>query len=161
MFSCNHSCVDTVTARAIVIEALEQAGKTMLAMPSKGYSTAVRIGGMEYVRDAVEAYGWGDVSIRPPTPSSLEIDAMDEWLPRISLIPPEKMVFRRIVGARSLVHPLHDRHLFDWRKIGRMLGCDYRAVQTWHRQAIDLIVAKLPREIISDWDCSTRSEMCQ
>jgi hypothetical protein len=47
------------------------------------------------------------------------------------------------VGARSLVHPVTDRHLFPWRRLGKALGSDHKAVQRWHAQGIALIVAGL------------------
>ena len=52
---------------------------------------------------------------------------------------------RRIVGARSLVHPVTDRHLFPWRRLGGALGADHKAVQRWHAEGIGLIVAALNR----------------
>jgi len=52
-------------------------------------------------------------------------------------------VLRRIVGARALVSPLTDRHLFPWRRLAAVLGADHKAVQRWHAQAIALLVASL------------------
>ena len=37
---------------------------------------------------------------------------MDEAMAWISLIPLDRYVLRRIVGARSLVHPITERHLY-------------------------------------------------
>lgn len=68
---------------------------------------------------------------------------MDEafgWLP---LIPPDRWVLRRIVAARCLVHPITGRHLFAWRRLGSLIGADHKAIQRWHRQGVDLIVAAL------------------
>ena len=78
-------------------------------------------------------------------PSAASITRMDEALSWISLIPVEKYVLRRIVGARSLVHPISERHLFTWRRLGDLLGADHKAVQRWHAQGIDLIVHLLNR----------------
>ena len=52
-------------------------------------------------------------------------------------------MLRRIVGARSLVHPITDRHLFAWRRSGVVLGADHKAVQRWHAQGIAMIVSAL------------------
>jgi hypothetical protein len=52
-------------------------------------------------------------------------------------------VLRRVVGARSLVHPITDRHLFPWRRLGAALGADHKAVQRWHAQGIDIIAMAL------------------
>ena len=43
-------------------------------------------------------------------------------------------MLRRIVGARSLVHPMTGRHLYSWRRLGTAIGADHKAVQRWHAQ---------------------------
>jgi hypothetical protein len=68
---------------------------------------------------------------------------MDEALGWIPLIPRETYVLRRVVGCRALVSPATERHLFPWRRIGVLLGADHKAVQRWHAQGIDIIVAAL------------------
>jgi len=68
---------------------------------------------------------------------------MDEATSWVSLIPLDRYVLRRIVGARSLVHPITQRHLFPWRRLGAALGADHKAVQRWHAQGVDIIVAAL------------------
>jgi len=55
--------------------------------------------------------------IHPPVPSAAGITRMDEALGWIQLIPRDRSVLRRIVGARALVNPLTDRHCIrggDW-----------------------------------------------
>jgi hypothetical protein len=47
------------------------------------------------------------------------------------------------LAPRALVHPLTDRHIYPWRRLGAALGADHKAVQRWHAQGIDLIVAGL------------------
>ena len=71
------------------------------------------------------------------------IDRMDEALGWIPLIPRDRYVLRRIVGARSLVSPVTERHLFTWRRLGSLLGADHKAIQRWHAQGIAMIVAAL------------------
>jgi hypothetical protein len=66
---------------------------------------------------------------------------MDEAFGWVGLIPQDKFVLRRIVGARSLVGPITGRHLYPWRRLGTLLGADHKAVQRWHGQGIDIIVA--------------------
>ena len=63
-----------------------------------------------------------------------------------TLIPLDRYVVRRIVGARSLVHPITLRHLFPWRRLAAAIGADHKAVQRWHAQGINLIVAALNKE---------------
>jgi hypothetical protein len=129
----------------LVIYRLEEAGTTLLSIPDRGYSTKLRSSSLEIVRNALEAYGWAEKTIRPPVPSAAKIDRMDEALSWIPLIPEDKYVLRRIVGARCLISPLTERHLYPWRRLGAAIGADHKAVQRWHAQGIDLIVAALNR----------------
>jgi hypothetical protein len=126
-----------------VIYRLEEAGATLLALPGTGYSTRLRTSSLEIVHTALEAYGWSEAPIRPAVPSAEKITRMDEamsWIPLISL---DRYILRRVVGARSLVHPITDRHLFPWRRLGKALGADHKAIQRWHAQGIAMIVAAL------------------
>ncbi len=135
-----------------VIYRLEEAGRTMLALPSGGYSTRLRTSRLDVVRSALENYGWesgghnsgaGQTKLRPPVPPAEAITRMDEAMGWIALIPADRYVLRRIVGARSLVSPTTERHLFAWRRLGLLLGADHKAVQRWHAQGIALLVAGL------------------
>lgn len=126
-----------------VIYRLEEAGATLLALPDTGWSTRLRTSSLEIVRTALEAYGWGEARIRPPVPSAEKITRMDEAMTWITLIPLDRYVLRRVVGARSLVHPITDRHLFPWRRLGKALGADHKAIQRWHAQGIAMIVERL------------------
>lgn len=126
---------------AFVIYRLEEAGATLLALPASGYSTRMRVSQLDVVRSAAEAYGRESGRIRPPVPAASTITRMDESLDWITLIPQDRYVLRRIVGARCLVSPITERHLFSWRRLAGVIGADHKAVQRWHSQAIDMIVA--------------------
>jgi hypothetical protein len=126
-----------------VVYRLEEAGATLLALPGTGWSTRMRSSSLEIVRTTLEAYGWTEARIRPAVPSAEKITRMDEAMSWIPLIPLDRYVLRRVVGARSLVHPVTDRHLFPWRRLGKALGADHKAVQRWHVQGIAMIVAGL------------------
>ena len=128
---------------AFVVYRLEEAGATLLALPETGYSTRLKSSHLAVVHEAREAYGWAPGRIRPPVPSAARITRMDEALGWISFIPPERYVLRRLVGARSLVSPVTERHLFSWRRLGGVMGADHKAVQRWHAQGIDILVAAL------------------
>ena len=126
-----------------VVYRLEEAGATLLALPGTGWTTRLRTSSLEIVRTALEAYGWTEARIRPAVPSAEKITRMDEALGWIPLIPLDRYVLRRVVGARSLVNPLTDRHLYPWRRLGVALGADHKAVQRWHAQGIRMIVTAL------------------
>jgi hypothetical protein len=127
---------------AAVIARLEEAGMTLLALPSRGPSTALRQSRLDVMASA-EAYGWSSATLRPPVPSAARISRMDEAWQWLTLIPPDRVVLRRIAGARALVHPITERHVYSWRKLAALVGADHKAMQRWHAQAIALIVAGL------------------
>lgn len=128
-----------------VIYRLEEAGRTLLALPHSGYSTRLRTSRHDIVQSAADAYGWPtvDARLRPAVPSSAHITRMDEALDWIPSIPPDRYVLRRIVGSRALVSPITERHLFTWRRLAILLGADHKAIQRWHAQGIDLLVMSL------------------
>ena len=128
-----------VDARFVVYR-LEEAGATLLALPGSGYSPGLRMSHLDVVHTALEAYGWDKGRLRPPVPEASRITRMDEALGWIGLIPKDRYVLRRVVGARSLVSPVTERHLYSWRRLGEVLGADHKAVQRWHAQAIDMLV---------------------
>ena len=127
----------------LVTYRLEEAGATLLALPGTGWSTRLRASSLEIVRSAIESYGWTEKRLRPPIPSAARITRMDEALAWVTLIPLDRYVLRRIVGARSLVHPITERHLYPWRRLATAIGADHKAVKRWHTQGIDLIVTRL------------------
>lgn len=122
---------------------LEEAGATLLSLPSSGARTGLRTSAWPAVHAEVEAYGWSGTRLKPAVPSAQAISRMDEALGWIRLIPQENYVLRRILGARALVSPLTGRHLFSWRRLGGLLGADGRAIQRWHAKGITMIVATL------------------
>jgi hypothetical protein len=126
-----------------VVYRLEEAGATLLALPGTGWSPRLRTSQLDIVRTALEAYGWEPPRARPPAPSAGRITRMDEALGWVTLIPRDRYVLRRIVGARALVSPLTERHLFSWRRLGVLLGADHKAIQRWHGEGIRIIVAAL------------------
>ena len=128
-----------------VIYRLEEAGGTLLALPNTGHSTRLRTSVLDVVHDVAEAYAAGAGRMRPPAPPPARITRMDESLAWILRIPADRVVLRRIVGARSLVSPTTERHLFSWRRLAGVVGADHKAVQRWHAQGIGLIVDSLNR----------------
>ena len=83
-----------------VIYRLEEAGATLLALPGTGWTTRLRTSSLEIVRTALESYGWTETRIRPPVPPSEKITRMDEAMGWLPLIPVDRFVIRRVVGAR-------------------------------------------------------------
>ncbi len=127
----------------IVIDRLERAGTALLALPGQGYSTKLRQTHFDILHAPLEAYGWDTTHVRCPRPTSEQITEMDEAFAWLALIPAEQYVLRRIVGARSLVHPITGRYLYPWRRLGSVLGADHKTVGRWHQQGIHLILTAL------------------
>ncbi len=126
-----------------LVSRLEAAGATLLALPSRGYSTQLRTMKFDVVHTALEAYGWQSAVVRPVMPSAVEISHMDEVFGWLTIIPETKYVLRRILGARALVHPITGRHLCPWRRIATMLGADHKSIQRWHGQGVELVLREL------------------
>jgi len=129
---------------AEVIERLEQAGATLIALRVARIGPSEPRSGMpEPVREVSASYGWSKATTRSAAPCGAAIDAMDEALAWVQLIPEDRYVLRRIVNARCLVSPTTQRHLYTWSAIGRLIGADRRAVQRWHAQGIAYIAMGL------------------
>lgn len=131
---------------AEIIARLEAAGATLLALRIAIGPTGHRSAMPEPVREAGQSYGWSQATARPATPCAAAIDAMDEALSWVNLIPPDRYVLRRIVNARALVSPTTQRHLYTWSAIARLIGADRKAVARWHAQGIAIIAAGLEHQ---------------
>ena len=137
-----------------VLARLEEAGATLLSLPHTGHSTRLRIGALRPLLNAEDVMHAAPDRPRPPVPSAAGVDRMDQALAWVPLIPknqvgsrcgPTGIVLRRIVHARALVNPLTGKHLFAWRRLASTLDVDHKAVQRWHAQGINIIVAALNR----------------
>jgi hypothetical protein len=133
----------SVNLDRLVIARLEDAGRVLLALPMRGYTTHLRTGHPEVVHDFSEAYGWLPERPRIPIPSADRISRMEEALEWLSLIPGEHSRFRRVVGMRMLVSPLNDRYLFSWRGVGSRMRVDHKTAKHWHRRGVDLVTSGL------------------
>jgi len=130
-----------------IIYHLEKAGATLLALRlSRPGPIGIKTFWPEFVRQAIEAYGYNDIQIRPAMPGSQAISHMDlvfEWLGHI---PQDRFVVRRIVGARALVSPITQKHLYSWMRLAKVLGADRRGIVRWHEQGIAAITKELAKD---------------
>lgn len=133
---------------------MEEAGATLLSLPHTGHSTRLRVSALRPLPGAEDMMHAAPDRPRIPVPSAAGVDRMDQALAWVPLIPegqvgprcgPTGIVLRRIVHARALVSPLTGKHLFAWRRLACTVGADHKAVQRWHAQGIDIIVAALNR----------------
>lgn len=124
----------------MIIARLEEAGMALLSMQISGTRPAgYRPVWPVVVQAAVEAYGYSETRVRPACPDAHTITRMDEALSWISLIPADKYVLRRIVGARALLSPRTHRHLYSWMRLAQVLGADRRAVRRWYQEGVEII----------------------
>lgn len=131
-----------------VIRRLEDAGRTLLSLPSVGLAPArLKAAWPEFAQAAVEAYADNDKPLPKPVPSSRDITLMDEAYAWVALLPKDKVTWRRLVLLRSLIHPTSERYLWGWRKLERTLGTTDTTAKTWHAMAIDRIVSAINRPI--------------
>ena len=124
---------------------LEEAGATLLSLPTTGYSPSLKTTALPILREAAEAYGWSATEVRPAMPSASRISRMDTVLGYLALIPQDRYMLRRIIGCRALVHPISGRHLFSWRRLAELLGADHKAIQRWHAEGLRIIIFALRR----------------
>lgn len=124
-----------------LVKLLEWAGAILLSMQLSPVKPK-KIHGCwpEYVQNVAEAYGYTSERLRAAIPGAHDISCMETILEWINHIPLERYVLRRIVGARSLVNPVNQKHLFSWSRIGKMLSADRRAVRSWYDSGVDLIM---------------------
>ena len=128
-----------------LIACLEEAGATLLSLPTTGFSPNLKTSALPILREAAEAYGWSAAEVRPAMPSASRISRMDMVLSYLALIPQDRYMLRRIIGCRALVHPISGRHLFSWRRLAELLGADHKAIQRWHAEGIRIIIFSLRR----------------
>ncbi|HVE20640.1 MAG TPA: DUF6362 family protein [Acidocella sp.] len=128
----------------LIIERLEDAGRTLIAMKDTGYRPGLAQRQHDVVHDIWDAYNWTiPPELRLPRPGIEEIKRMDEAYGWMKFIPSGQVTMRRIVQARSLRHPLSDRYLFSWRRLADVLRLDHKAVQRVHANGIRNILKGL------------------
>ena len=134
---------------AFVVAHLECAGKTLLALPLSGFSTRLKTASINSEM-AGWAGGWFSGSAaKCPRPTPHAIDAMDNTMTWLGYIPQHLLVLRRCVGARSLVNPITDKHIYSWRRLGDFMSVDHKTAQRWHADGVRYIVDALNKQRIT------------
>jgi hypothetical protein len=130
-----------------VVSRMQEAGSTMMALRVPGcWPASYKVAWPDVVRDFWEAYGQTDSGAVRVRPTASAIAEMDEAMAWLLFIPPNNIALRRIVWARSLLHPGHGGYLHSWRSIGRLVELDRTTVQHWHQRGVAMIVARLNRQ---------------
>lgn len=50
---------------------------------------------------------------------------------------------RRVIVARMLTHPMSDRPVYSWEKIGKKMGASPRTIRRWHEAGVNAIILGL------------------
>ncbi len=132
-------CDSKVWDEARVIERLEKAGATLMAMRDCGYSPRLAQPRYDVVRKLFHDEAL-ELRMRLPKPTGQDIDLMDEAFGWVLRIPENRLAIRRVVHARALRHPLTDRYVYSWRRIALTIGSEHKAVQRMHEHGIKIIL---------------------
>ena len=125
-----------------VREWLDWAGAKLLSLPkARLYPAPPGVCWPDFAPDANSAYGYTGATLRSTHPTSAEIDLMDRVLELTMLIPDPTV--RRIVGARSLTHPISARPIYSFRKIALLLHSDARIVARRYVSGLAIITTQL------------------
>lgn len=151
---------DEPTPAEILQARLEEAGATLMALAVRGVRPAqIRSAHPEVVHEAIEAYGWTEEDMPFAAPSARAITRMDEafgWIALLTLDPGRPgsgerwsrhgpAMYRRLILSRSYTNPRTGRHVFSWRRLGRVLGTSQETARLWHAQALDRLLGAMNR----------------
>ncbi len=135
-----------VWTAALVAAALEEAGKALLALPpDHEFPDTFRVAWPEIVRAVREGDRAPEGGMPPALPSAQAIAAMEfrlRWAFRYCASVPK----RRLVGARMLVNPLSEKHLWSWGRLAGPFRVHRDTVKRWHSTACGEIAAGLNRD---------------
>lgn len=121
---------------------LEWAGARLVAMPGNRVAPKqTRVLWPDYAQDIWEVTEFrNNQRIRISGPTSAEIPIMEEilLLPNIC----EWVKIRRVIHARSLIHPFTERHLYSWDRIAKKLETHPVTARRWYKKGLNEIVIK-------------------
>ncbi len=142
-----------------VRERLEDAGRTLVAlpMPRGERPQSVQSHWPETARQAEDAFFalvGADDQIKQDfsrdhnavrsAPSARAVARMDEVLNWLWYLSDERK--RRLCLARALIHPVSDRRLVSYRKLGRIFGLHHDTMRAWHDRALSDLAQALTRD---------------
>ncbi len=122
---------------------LEWAGAGLNGMPSGRIKPAEpHVIWPEYSQDKFEILDYRvGLQVRAAAPSSAEIPIVDEILLLPNICSWE--TGRKLLHARSLVHPIHGRYRYNWSDLAKLLKSDRRTVKVWHQRSLVEVAEKV------------------
>jgi hypothetical protein len=125
---------------------LEWAGARLIAMPGPRIKPAdPKVIWPDYEQEKFEVTTFrGALPVRAVAPSSKEVPIVEEilLLPNVC----EHSYTRRVLHARSLVHPINGRYLYRWTRIAELLAVKTYTVRRWHKDGLLEVISKAPRD---------------
>lgn len=127
---------------------LEWAGARLIAMPGGRIKPdELRCVWPAFSQEVYQVLEFrGRLSIRAAAPSSAEIPIMEQILLLPNVCGWQNT--RRVLHARSLVHPLNGRHLYNWTRLAEKLETERRAVRRWFMRGLEEVVKKAEPEAV-------------
>ncbi len=77
-------------------------------------------------------------------PNARAVARMEEVLSWLWYLADERK--RRLCLARALIHPVSDRHIVSYRKLGKMFGLHHDTMRAWHDRALSELAQALTRD---------------
>lgn len=152
-------CLIDVWSPDDVRDRLDDAGRTLvsLPMPRGERPQSVRSHWPETARQAEDAFFalvGADDQIKQdfsrdhnavrPAPSARAVARMEEVLNWLWYLSDERK--RRLCLARALIHPISERRLVSYRKLGRIFGLHHDTMRAWHDRALSDLAQALTRD---------------
>jgi len=127
-----------------IAERLDEAARTLAVLPCHGLRPAsVKAAWPDVVQHWVDLEWPTESDIRPPRPTGVQIQQMDEALGWVALIGSHETILRRVINMRLIVHPISLMHRYNWRQIGEAIGVSHHTAKSRHRQACQAIAKKI------------------
>jgi hypothetical protein len=135
---------------------LESAGKTLAMYPSgfgrpRGYISAwpevlrelVIVVTEEGPEKGIEIIlpDMEQAKVRPSLKQVTELEMICDWIVDLALYCKERKMpwIARTVWIAMLHHPVHERRLMGWRKIGKKLHVSHETARRWYGDGIEII----------------------
>ncbi len=127
---------------------LEWAGARLIAMPGGRIGPAkTRVIWPEYAQETFEVLDFRTaLPIRAAAPSSKEIPIVEEILLLPNVCAHDYT--RRVLHARSLVHPINGRYLYKWTRISALLEVKAHTARRWYKEGLDEVIRKAPHDSV-------------
>ena len=127
----------------LVVYRLEEAGTTLLSLPSTFWGNHVTPETRDAIRTALDAYGWTGPRNPPPVPDKLRTQRMAEAFAWLDLTPDARPTTRKIVMLRALKAPVTKNYLFTFPALGKGFCTTPTGAKNMHTEGVRLIVEAL------------------